>query len=205
MGEHLRSAAVGLSSHSRAVAAASLRLGLSPLRLAVAVCRLDFYFTEDTSGLQRTLVYRTALLFSSAPPSAPLHVDEYVEEWVERCNVTIAGRGGPLTMDEDLKFQMDERTSHQPWERGEEHEGEADDEDEEWVEKEESERKPYMLVFPTAKRVVDFIAYLATDGLYNVWMASEAEGEQAADEEEYQPKTRLWWRMNESDWIPAYC
>jgi len=167
---------------------------------------MDFYFTGNTSDLQRTLVYRTALLFSSAPPSAPLHVDEYVEEWVDRCNVSIQGVGGPLTMEEEQQYHFDAHLAREEMraaagETGEEEEqGEEEEEDEE----EESERKPYMLVFPSAKRVIDFIAYLGADGLYNIWTQTE-EGEEEADEEDYEPKTRLWWRMNQSEWIPAYC
>ena len=166
-------------------------------------CRLDFYFTDHATHFQRTLVYRTAVLFSTAPPSAPLHVDEYVEEWVDRCNVDIAGKGGPLTMEQEEQYHMDERTAReQQQQQGEEGEEEGEGEQDE---EEETECKPYMVVFPTAKRVIDFIAYLGTDGLYNIWMKTEDEGEDAADEDEYEPKTRLWWRMNESEWIPAYC
>ena len=169
------------------------------------ICRIDFYFTGHTSAYQRTLVYRTALLFSGAPPSAPLHVDEYVEEWVSRCNVGITGSGGPLTMEEEAEYHMAE---HQAIGEARAAAGMGAEEEEaevEGEEEEESERKPYMLVFPSAKRVIDFIAYLGTDGLYNIWMQREEEGEELIDEEEYEPRTRLWWRMNESEWIPAHC
>ena len=151
-------------------------------------------------------MYRTALLFSSAPPSAPLYVDEYVEEWVDGCNVKVEGTGGPLTMEQEEQFHLEEQMANEEARAaaGEEG-GEGEEEGEEEEEEEETDRKPYMLVFPTAKRVIDFIAYLGTDGLFNIWLQNEDGGEEAVDEEEYEPKTRLWWRMNQSEWIPAYC
>ena len=168
---------------------------------------LDFYFTSSCDNYQRTLVYRTALLFSSAPLSAPLHVEEYVEEWVDRCNVSIEGSGGPLTMEEEADFHLSEQRAKAEGGGGaaESEEEEEEEEEEEGEEEEaETDRKPYMIVFPSAKRVIDFIAYLGTEGLYNIWLHSE-EGEEEPDEEEYTPTTRMWWRMNESEWIPAYC
>ena len=138
--------------------------------LRLFVFRIDFYFVqENTTHQQRNLVYRTALLFSSAPPSAPLHVDEYVEEWVDRCNVGIEGTGGPLTMEEEEEYHMNERKMKaeerqegetagqgaEGAEGGNEGEGESEGEGEEGyeeydevAEEPETERKPFMLVFP---------------------------------------------------------
>ena len=57
--------------------------------------------------------------------------------------------------------------------------------------------EPFSLVFPTPRRVADFLAWVVHEGPQVAWEADD-EGEGAA----YEPKVRLLWRMDLSRFIP---
>ena len=155
--------------------------------------RLDFFFSSAaTTAEQRSLVYRCALLFATALPSASLLDVDEVEDWMDACQVSVDGCGGS----------------------GELEIAEADEEQEEEEAAEGGCHPPFQLVFPSPKRVSDFLAYLTHVAPHSIWSRQQqqdgAEDEQAEQQPDsgsggYQPAVRLHWRMNLSGWIPAYC
>jgi hypothetical protein len=164
--------------------------------------RFDFFFSSSTTTAeQRSLVYRAAVLFSTSLPSASGVDDAEIEDWLDSCQVSVDGCGGS----------------------GELEMAEAEEEEEEEEEEEQEAtggggyHPPFQLVFPSAKRVSDFLAYLTHVAPHSIWSREQeregAEGERRQQAEQpaggsscvYQPAVRLHWRMDLSDWIPAYC
>ena len=153
--------------------------------------RFDFYFDKDTTEEQRTAVYRAALFFSTALPPGRVIDDEDVDGWMESCQVSVTGCGGPGDAIEEDEEEGEDAE-----------EGEVRDEGGAGALR--ISAPPFALAFPTARRVSDFLAFLVHAGPFTLWNNEREGDEQVEEEDDYQPQVRLFWRMDLSDWIPLY-
>ena len=157
--------------------------------LLADVPRFDFYFhPQHTDEEQRTMAYRTALIFATAlRPGMPVGEDE-VERFTDCCPIKVEGCGGSGESDDE--------------DEGGEAEEEGGEREEGGKAAGELPARPFQLLFPSARRVAELVAYFVHTGPFTVW-AKEDTSEVLAGR--YEPQVRMYWRMDLSDFIPLYC
>ena len=151
--------------------------------------RVDFYFErrgEEDEEEEWTAVYKAAVKFSTALPPGRELDEEELEDFIATCPMAITGPGGSGDFDEE-----DEEDS------GEGEEGKEGGEGGLGKEFAGYGRTPFSLVFPTARRVADFLAWVVHVGPIIVWG-----GDEELMEGRYEARLRLHWRMDMSEFIP---